>query len=494
MKTPTLFFGLLFLLPLYFHAQVQSVKNGPAPRFERSGGHPTPALIAGKPDHLMVPAKRNMFNPNNSIWRWDTIMCYNKASGDSPYQRVTRTYNSFGEQLSILYERRQGSLAWVNYARETDTYDSAGNWVYQLQELWQNNAWVNYQKQEFGYNANGDQVDWKRVMWDSLAWDNWWHYSWHFDANGLTDTCMYQEGQDSLWINHWLWIPSYDGNSNNTSTVTYTWQNNGWQLTNRDSTTYDGSGNPLTQLQQSLINSSWVNNSFHTHAWDTAGNCLSYLYQLWQNNAWENSIFNCYTYDPDGNKVMDIGLVWMNGAWVNSHRVLYIYDTGINLLSETSQDWVNSDWRNAYTEQYTYDSSGNSLTGKMMHWFNGWQPYDGGLEVYANHERDMNLEGENYRYEAILDSIAVNTGPTRRPGQVTLYPNPSHAKVHLSLPGISGDQNGSVTLYDLRGQVVLSQKFDTETTAIDVGGLKPGVYFVKVSNNRMTQVLKLVRN
>jgi hypothetical protein len=475
-------------------AQVQQCKatlhSGP----EKAGISVTPPQSGFKPNHMVVPAKQNMFDSSGYVWKWDTIFCYNIASGASPFQRATRTYNSLGEQLTILYERRQGSLAWENYAREADAYDSAGNWVYQLQEVWQNNAWVNFQKQEFVYNANGDQVDWKRMMWDSLAWDNGWHYSYHFDSNGLTDTAMYQEGQDSLWLNHWLWIPGYDGNGYLTSVLTYTWINNDWEVTSLGTYTNNSNGYSLTHLTQDWVNSSWVNNSFYEYTRDSAGNCLSMLYHLWQNNAWENMISNYYTYDPGGNKVMEIGQLWLSGAWVNSHRILNVYDTSINLLSETSQDWVNANWRHAYTSQFTYDSWGNSLTGKVQKWFNGWQPYDGGLEVYANHEQDLVLQGEMYRYEALTDSILVFVEPIRLPSQVTLYPNPAHSKVYVSSRGSSTDQNGSLTFYDLLGKVVLTKQMENETTGIDVSGLKPGVYFVRFSDNRMTRVLKFIKN
>jgi hypothetical protein len=218
------------------------------------------------------------------------------------------------------------------------------------------------------------------------------------------------------------------------------------------------------------------------------------LYQLWQNNAWENYQFNVYTYDPAGNKVMEIWQNWSNGARVNGHRILYDYDTSINLLSETSQDWVNAAWRNAYTYQFTYDSWGNLVTGKVLHWFNGWHPYDGGLDVYANHERDMVLQGEMYRYEAVIDSILVFTEPGPSQGQVTLYPNPAHSRIYISSPAASTGSHGSLTMYDLRGQLILTKQLEIGTTGVDISGLKPGVYFVRFSNNGRTRLLKFIKD
>jgi hypothetical protein len=88
----------------------------------------------------------------------------------------------------------------------------------------------------------------------------------------------------------------------------------------------------------------------------------------------------------------------------------------------------------------------------------------------------------------------VSSEPDLSQGLVTLYPNPAHSMVYVSSPGASIDQNGSLTMYDLRGQLVLTKQIVNETTGIDVSGLKPGVYFVRFSDNRMTRVLKLVKD
>jgi hypothetical protein len=77
---------------------------------------------------------------------------------------------------------------------------------------------------------------------------------------------------------------------------------------------------------------------------------------------------------------------------------------------------------------------------------------------------------------------------------IKLYPNPARSMVFVSLPVASTDPRGSLTMYDLRGQLVLTKVLVNENTGIDVSGLKPGVYFVRFSDNRMTRVLKFIKN
>jgi hypothetical protein len=66
--------------------------------------------------------------------------------------------------------------------------------------------------------------------------------------------------------------------------------------------------------------------------------------------------------------------------------------------------------------------------------------------------------------------------------------------VSVSARTASTDPHGSLTVYDLRGQLLLTKQVENESTGIDISGLKPGVYFVRFSNNRETRVLKFVKD
>ena len=494
MKTQILLFSFLCIFAWGIQAQVQQQKVTFHSWPEKAGFSVNPPQPGFKPDRMVVPAKRNMFDSSGYVWKWDTIFCY-KTSGSAPYYRVTRKYNSSGDSLVQLMEIRQSSFVYVNYARESFTFDSAGNWLTYLSEKWENNAWVNQSKKKFVYNSNGDMLDWKETWWQNNHWVNDWHNYRHFDANGLNDTSMSQTGQDTLWVNYSLYIQSYDNNGYRISAVGSSWINNGWSVTNLDTFTNNSNGDLLTYLRQVWENSSWVNSSLSTMTYDTAGNKLSGLNQQWQNNAWENDIMDSYLYDGNGNKIMWLMQGWSGGSWDNWSRDLYLYDTSNNMLSHTSQHWDNSLWKNGDTQQYTYDAWGNSVTGKYLWWYqNSWQPYDGSLQVISDHKRDdyINLI-EIYQYAAVIDSIMVFLQPGLSQGQVALYPNPAHQMVYVSSsPALIG-QNGSLTVYDLRGQLILTKQMENETTGIDVSGLKPGVYFVRFSDNRMTRLLKFVK-
>ncbi|MDP1621318.1 MAG: T9SS type A sorting domain-containing protein [Bacteroidales bacterium] len=496
MKKQALLFAILLMVSVLLQAQDPHPKAIQPNASVRVSEYFNPTSLKFKSAPLMVPAKRDMFNPSSSVWKWDTILCYDTSSALNLFQRVTRKYNSLGLPLSQLNERRQDGFIWENFMSESFTWDSAGNWLTYLAKQWQNNEWVNFMKQTFVYNSDGNMVDWKREGWQSTYWAKGWHYTWHYNSAGLLDSSMYQTGQDSLWVNFELWIPSYDTNGYVSSGLTYTWANNSWAVSRQTTYTFDSMGNCLTELNQNWQNASWVSNSLGIATYDSAGRGLSSIFQLWQNGVWANIFNYSYIYDSAGNMLSSLRRNWSGNGWENSNLNLYAYDEWSNVLSITYQYWNTSFWKNTYRQQYTYDSFGNSLTGKYLKWYYGsWHPEKGSLQVFADYQQDRYVNLPNlYRYSADVDSVMVFTKPASSPGQVSLFPNPAHSIVYFSSRPASTDLNGSLTIYDLRGQLVLSKQLHRETTGIDISGLKPGVYFVRYSDNRMTRVLKFVKD
>ena len=438
--------------------------------------------------------QRNLDKSTRYQWKWDTIVCFDTIHG-VPFQRVSRKYNTSGDSIIQLTERRQDGFLWENFARETFNYDSSGNLLTYFSEKWINNVWENFGKRDYVYTTNGDPLDRKFSSWQSNAWVDYDHYKWHYNASGLYDTCMYQTGQGGILVNSKLWIPTYDGNGDNTMDIEYNWTNNNWVYSYQETYTNDSNGHHLTGLRQDWVNSSWVNSMYYFWTWDAAGNWLSALRQEWQSNAWVNVELMTNVYDGNENIINNLDQNWVNGNWVNFYQILCVYDTSNNMLSRTDQNWDTSYWLNTTIQQYTYDSMGNSLTGKVLMWqLNGWIPYDGTPQVFADHQPDytVNLLGV-YRYYTIIDSILVFTEPTAAPLRVSLFPNPAHSKLYVSLPRASIEPSISMAIYNLYGQLVLSKKLVYETTDIDISGLKPGVYFMRFNNRLMTRVLKFIK-
>ena len=74
---------------------------------------------------------------------------------------------------------------------------------------------------------------------------------------------------------------------------------------------------------------------------------------------------------------------------------------------------------------------------------------------------------------------------------ITIIPNPSKDKITISLPATTG--NTQLSIYKVNGEKVLEQQFKGIETQIDISALPRGVYFVRVQDERINEVTKLVK-
>lgn len=76
--------------------------------------------------------------------------------------------------------------------------------------------------------------------------------------------------------------------------------------------------------------------------------------------------------------------------------------------------------------------------------------------------------------------------------QVSLYPNPSAITITIEWHGSKPTEHTFLTICNLNGQLLVSQQISESLTVVDLGSLSQGIYFVKITNDRMVQVLKIV--
>ncbi|OJJ20261.1 hypothetical protein BKI52_17495 [marine bacterium AO1-C] len=98
----------------------------------------------------------------------------------------------------------------------------------------------------------------------------------------------------------------------------------------------------------------------------------------------------------------------------------------------------------------------------------------------------------------ISDEIFTNGGQTARQTQywlldspnVVLLPNPTNSQTLVKIKGVSG--NASYTVLGVTGVEVARGKMSTVKKTLDIKGLKPGVYFVKIINGDQQIVKRLI--
>jgi hypothetical protein len=72
--------------------------------------------------------------------------------------------------------------------------------------------------------------------------------------------------------------------------------------------------------------------------------------------------------------------------------------------------------------------------------------------------------------------------------QLSIYPNPTNNRVH-----ILNAQNTDLTVYDVLGKVLLSQKLNNSNEVVDLGQLLSGTYFIALDQNGQRRVEKVVK-
>lgn len=89
-------------------------------------------------------------------------------------------------------------------------------------------------------------------------------------------------------------------------------------------------------------------------------------------------------------------------------------------------------------------------------------------------------EGE---YPLSIDEISTN--------QIQIYPNPTTSKIYVD--NIQGFENGTYTVYDTLGRVVLIDDINTSTLEVNMTSLKKGIYFLKIIQGEISSIHKILR-
>ncbi len=73
-----------------------------------------------------------------------------------------------------------------------------------------------------------------------------------------------------------------------------------------------------------------------------------------------------------------------------------------------------------------------------------------------------------------------------------IYPNPAGNILHVEFEG-TDDPQGTITVTNITGVVVLTQECHDPVTQLDVSNLSPGLYVVSFRNEKGVVVRKFVK-
>jgi hypothetical protein len=75
--------------------------------------------------------------------------------------------------------------------------------------------------------------------------------------------------------------------------------------------------------------------------------------------------------------------------------------------------------------------------------------------------------------------------------EITITPNPSKDKITISSPALKG--NTQLSIFNVSGEKVIERQLTDNETQIDISTLSRGVYFVRVQNEMMVEVGKMIK-
>ncbi|PWT94896.1 MAG: hypothetical protein C5B52_19010 [Bacteroidetes bacterium] len=99
--------------------------------------------------------------------------------------------------------------------------------------------------------------------------------------------------------------------------------------------------------------------------------------------------------------------------------------------------------------------------------------------------------GENGE-DRVADTLMVRTEKLVR-GAPRLFPNPATSSVRIDFG--NGGAYGTIKIYDAESKLVKAHSFSGKVSSLDlnISDLKPGLYFINISNEKGTKTLKLLK-
>ena len=199
-------------------------------------------------------------------------------------------------------------------------------------------------------------------------------------------------------------------------------------------------------------------------------------------NTWYVCVYSGWGGAPNGlgglYKTIDRGAHWAKLTGSQFDRVTSITFNPQNqqqayLTTETQGLWISNDM-NATVPSWTLVSS-----------YPFRQPHRVFFNPFAMNEVWVTSFGNGMK---IGDLNATGTAEFREtPDLFTIFPNPARNDLHLLYTGKELSGNMTIVIYDITGRTVQSQAVRETSTLINIKGLKPGLYYYRISTGDILQ-------
>ncbi|WOD43774.1 T9SS type A sorting domain-containing protein [Hwangdonia lutea] len=344
------------------------------------------------------------------------------------------------------------------------------------------------------------KVDEKRIYaWDAFA-SEWTHnLTEQFTyANGGTKETLLQGFSMPGMMLAYQDIKTYNTNNDIILDVGQIWNSVSlqWETTGQTTFTYDGSNNLIEELDQSYNAITQLYENAYRVLYEYSGsNIIKFTYQYWDTSAWVNEDKLDVTY-TSGLPTQIINSVWntTTNMWDLDERDTATYVGGLRteLIVET---YNGSGW-DLY-ERYSTTYSGSLEIEYIQQTWNG--------AVYVNSDRELSVYDGNdnkteyiwyswvsnawepyYKEEMDYSVAAPLSTNSFEQDSFKIYPNPASDVINIA----SNTTVDKMELYNVLGEKILQTS--NSSKALNIEGLKSGLYILKVFNKNNSASKKIV--
>jgi hypothetical protein len=436
-------------------------------------------------------------------------------------------YDTNGKVLkNISYDWHKDLGKYIGDFKYEYTYNANGNLLSDIVFEWDRNLnnWIESSKHEYSYDNRGNQILWNYYMWDKALnkWTEFIKTEYISDNNGKRLSFKSYDWDLNLtnWVESGKGEYSYDTNGNLISEVQYSWDKilNKWIERIKEDYTYDINRNQLSDVysEWNIVLGKWIEHNKTESTYDTRNNKLSYTLYKWDNDI-KGLVENTkdeFSYDINGDQILHLRKTWDLGNWKVSEKII----TTISFKIVNNKPTIN-DLNLTIPE----DTGISSVIGKLV----SSDPDVDNLAFSIISGNDAGTYSVSFSGEIIVEkpldyeidkadtlTVQVSDGeltsscsviikitnvietnidlPDDSPSKITIYPNPVTEILYLNA---TLEKKFDCLIYGVNGKTMYHSKIQglDSKISINIANLKPGAYFLYLTNNGKVEVLKFIK-
>lgn len=105
--------------------------------------------------------------------------------------------------------------------------------------------------------------------------------------------------------------------------------------------------------------------------------------------------------------------------------------------------------------------------------------------------RTIVLESSQAARQQPIDTLQVNDASGF--GELRIYPNPTIGQIHVLIPHSKATQSGNIQIYDIKGQLLLTQEAVSGDNAVNMSEFIPGWYVLRLTQGESSTEFKIIK-